>query len=529
MEGSHPASDAELIDASRRGERAAFGALVERYANMVEAVSYAGTRDRTLGEDIAQDTFVAAWRELDRLRDTAAVKPWLCGIARNLARKARRRRGREVAAPEADAVVERTPFDVLHEGQAEQLVTAALARVPDTYREALVLFYYEQRSTRDVADALGITEEAVHKRLSRGRSFLAAGLEQSVGRALERKGSRRDLAAAVLGALPVTLAVAPSHADAATKGSSMWKIGALGIAATTVAVGTVVAWQRSDAKPSPAGAPSAPHPATEASAATPHAAPPPALPVSATVHATGDDGATDCAAVGRHMKDIAADDASDAWMGPMATSRFEQMCRDVRWSQSTLDCVLGADDAWNASLCKGTRTLASPPALAPLDTDVSCSAIAPHAVDVMIAEVASAPPVKRAGFEAARSKLTKMMEIKCAGAPWTETQRRCAAAATSSTVLEICTREAASPPTLAPATADASCMAVGKHVASLLARPIKQLPAKVPAEIRAKLTPSPADMAAKVETACSNGAWPDALRRCMLGATEPRQLTACQM
>lgn len=310
----------------------------------------------------------------------------------------------------------------------------------------------------------------------------------------------------------------------------MWKIGALGIAATTVAVGTVVAWPHGDARPSPARPPGAQPAAIADGTATPRAAARPALPVPAAVRATGDDSARDCAAIGRHVKDLAAADASDASMGPMATSRFEQLCRDLQWSPSTIACVLTADDAWNASLCKGTRTPVSPPALAPLDADVSCSAIAPHAVEVMIADLtASAPPEKRAGFEAARPKLTKMMETKCAGAPWTETQRRCAAAATSSTVLDLCTREAASPPTPAPATADASCMAVGKHVASLLARPIQQLPAKVPAEIRAKLTTPPDDIAAKVETACSNGAWRDALRRCMLGAAVPRQLAACQM
>jgi RNA polymerase sigma factor (sigma-70 family) len=524
-----PASDAELIDASRRGERTAFGALVERYANMVEAVSYAGTRDRTLGEDIAQDTFVAAWRDLDRLRDTAAVKPWLCGIARNLARKARRRRGREVAAPEPDAVVERTPFDVLHEGQAEKLVAAALARVPETYREALVLFYYEQRSTSDVADALGITEEAVHKRLSRGRSFLAAGLEESVERALERKRSRRNLAAAVLGALP--LAVAPSHAEAATKGSSMWKIGALGFAATTVAVGTVVAWPRSDAKPN--GQRSS-NTVAMGSSSAPLARP--ALPAPAVRPALATEG-DDCAAVARHMMDIAAADAPSSmppkeseWTGRLLVGQFEQVCRDAQWSQSTIACVLAADDMWNAAMCKGTWTGGPQQQLAPPGIDISCSTVAAHAVDVMASRIeASVPDEQKAAIEGQRAKIKQMLELKCNGAPWSETQRRCAAAATSPIALGWCTREATARP--APsADADASCAAVGKHVASLLSQPLpeKELPG-ITADVRAKLTMNPTGMAEQVETACTNGTWPETMRRCMLGAAEPRQFTACQM
>ncbi len=541
------ASDAELIDASRRGERAAFGTLVERYANMVEAVSYASTRDRTLGEDIAQDTFVAAWRDLDRLRDTGAVRPWLCGIARNLARKARRRRGREVAAPEPDAVVERTPFDVLHEGQAEKLVAAALARVPDVYREALVLFYYEQRATRDVADALGISEEALHKRLSRGRAYLAAGLEESVERALEGQRSRRNLAAAVLGALPVALAAAPSHAEAATKGSSMWKIGALGIAATTVAVGTVVAWPRSDAKTAPGTAKDTRtargHDVVAANAGTAPASSPtlPSPLAPSGHHARAEDSAgADCAAVARHMMDLAIAETplpqnmkpqDSEWMARLATSQFEQLCRDSQWSASTIACVLAADDMWNAMLCKGTQAPPSPPPLAPPGTDISCAAVAAHAFEITTASIASqVPPEQRAAINAQRPQITKMIENTCTTGAWSETQRRCAAAATSPVALGWCTKDAGPRPTPAPPGADASCTAVAKHVAALLSQPLSEsdLPG-VPADVRAALTSSDGIMPAQIETACSNGGWSDSMRRCLVGATQPQQVSACQM
>lgn len=94
-------TDAELIAASRGGDAAAFGQIVERYQRAVCAVSYAGTRDRALSEDVAQDTFVTAWRQLPALREIDRLPAWLCGIARNLARSARRRRGRITrASPE---------------------------------------------------------------------------------------------------------------------------------------------------------------------------------------------------------------------------------------------------------------------------------------------------------------------------------------------------------------------------------------------------------------------------------------------
>jgi RNA polymerase sigma factor (sigma-70 family) len=87
-------SDAELLEASRRGERDAFGALIERYQGVVSAVSYSRTGDHALGEDVAQETFIAAWRQLGQLREPGRLRSWLCGIARNLARKARRRSAR---------------------------------------------------------------------------------------------------------------------------------------------------------------------------------------------------------------------------------------------------------------------------------------------------------------------------------------------------------------------------------------------------------------------------------------------------
>src|SRR6187551_2332074 len=99
--GNVAMSDAELVEASRRGERDAFGQLVSRYQDVVCAVSYSSTGNWALSEDVAQDTFIAAWSQLGQLRDTGRLRAWLCGIARNLARRARRHTGREDAIDDA--------------------------------------------------------------------------------------------------------------------------------------------------------------------------------------------------------------------------------------------------------------------------------------------------------------------------------------------------------------------------------------------------------------------------------------------
>jgi RNA polymerase sigma factor (sigma-70 family) len=234
-------SDGELVEASRRGEHEAFGQLVARYQDLVCAVSYSSTGDDVLSEDVAQETFIAAWRQLAGLREPRRLRPWLCGIARNLARKARKARRRDELVENDEPMAEGNPFDDAARGEVERLVRDALHRVPETYREVLVLYYRESQSIRDIAEALDTSEAAVMQRLSRGRRYLADGVTTLVERSLRGERPRRDLVAAVLAAIAV-IAVAP-HVDAkprpkGPKGSTMLK---LALAATaTVAAGTTV-------------------------------------------------------------------------------------------------------------------------------------------------------------------------------------------------------------------------------------------------------------------------------------------------
>jgi RNA polymerase sigma factor (sigma-70 family) len=202
-------TDADLIEATRLGDHHAFAALVERHQRMVEAVAFAAAGDRACVDDVVQDAFLTAWRDIGRLRDPARLRPWLCGIARNVARKARRRHRREM--PPIEGAAARTPFD----DASDHEVTAALARLSARYREPLVLFYYERCTVKEVADALALREEAVMQRLSRGRKQLGEALADHVGNTLDRRPSRAALGVCLLALLPVRAASAkPSGAVA---------------------------------------------------------------------------------------------------------------------------------------------------------------------------------------------------------------------------------------------------------------------------------------------------------------------------
>lgn len=280
--GNVARTDAELVEASRRGERDAFGLLVSRYQDVVCAVSYSSTGNWALSEDVAQDTFIAAWRQLGQLRETGRLRAWLCQIARNLARKARQRGDREARedAIEVDtdlAARDADPFSATAQAEVERVVREALARIPDRYRETLVLYYCENQSVREVATTLGIAEDAAMQRLSRGRRYLADGVNALVERSLQQTRGRRDLRMAVLAALP--------HVDPpiARGSTSMIKIAIAAV--VTAVVGTtaaVVVTHKNDTKPAAsAPAPNA-MPVAKATAPAPtHAIAPPTIPPTA--------------------------------------------------------------------------------------------------------------------------------------------------------------------------------------------------------------------------------------------------------
>jgi RNA polymerase sigma factor (sigma-70 family) len=247
-------SDAELIAATRRGERAAYGQLIARYQDVVWAVSFSSTGDWSLSEDVAQDTFIVAWHQLGQLREVIRLRSWLCGIARNLARKARRRRAREQVVDDDLPALVGSPFEDIARAEADRVVRDALARVPATYREVLVLYYRENQPVREVASTLGISEAAALQRLARGRRHLADGVTDLVERSLRAPRPRtRDI---VAGALAVIGAVsAPSRVDASTpKGSTMLlkaALATLAVSATATTAYVVHRQSTSDATAAP--------------------------------------------------------------------------------------------------------------------------------------------------------------------------------------------------------------------------------------------------------------------------------------
>lgn len=214
-------SDGALVSATLAGNRSAFERIVERYQNLVCALAYSATGSVPQSEDVAQETFVTAWKELPQLREHDKLRGWLCAIARFTISKTLRKQGREPshAAEPLDAIAgnsapEGQPSERVISSEEQTLLWHAIEQIPDNYREPLVLFYREHQSIEAVAHALDISEDAVKQRLSRGRKMLQQEVIALVEGGLARTSPGRTFTVGVLAALPALLLPAQAAASA---------------------------------------------------------------------------------------------------------------------------------------------------------------------------------------------------------------------------------------------------------------------------------------------------------------------------
>lgn len=220
--------DEELVQRCLSGDREAFAAIVVRYQSLICSLAYSATGSLTRSEDLAQETFVTAWRQLSTLREPAKLRAWLSSIARRLTNNAMRRDRREpVHAADPLERVDGTPTsDSLPGDQAisaeeKAILWRSLQRIPEAYREPLILFYREHQSVERVAEELELSVTAVKTRLSRGRGMLKEQVAAFVDGALKTTAPGKAFTTGVLAALPVMAASA--SASAATLGAATVK------------------------------------------------------------------------------------------------------------------------------------------------------------------------------------------------------------------------------------------------------------------------------------------------------------------
>lgn len=209
-------TDVELWRRVCDGSREAFEEVVRRHQGVVTAVAYNACGDLAASEDVAQEAFWVAWRKPDSLDDPTRLRPWICGIARNLGANAARKAASK-ASPTSLAEIDvagddEDPAGATLEREEQALIWRSLEDLPDSYREPLILFYRQDQSVAEVAATLELSEDAVKQRLSRGRAMLRDRLAGVVEDGLRRSRPGRRFTAGVMAGLGFGLGGKPAAA-----------------------------------------------------------------------------------------------------------------------------------------------------------------------------------------------------------------------------------------------------------------------------------------------------------------------------
>src|SRR5580698_461239 len=203
-------TDTELVSRSLAGDREAFSRIVTRYQILICSLAYSRIGHLGHSQDVAQETFITAWKRLRLLRQPEKLRAWLCGIVHNRAIQCLRNEGRlplRDAEPLETAVdlpsCEALPSEETISREEQAILWRSLEKIPELYREPLILFYREHRSIENVAAELELSEDAVKQRLSRGRKLLQEGIEDFVEKTLRQATPTPSFSNAVLAALPL--------------------------------------------------------------------------------------------------------------------------------------------------------------------------------------------------------------------------------------------------------------------------------------------------------------------------------------
>jgi RNA polymerase sigma-70 factor (ECF subfamily) len=177
-----PADEAiiQCVQAGRGQE--AFERLVPAYRRRVFGLAYSILRDRAAAEDLAQEVFVRLWQALPRYDGRAQLSTWIYAITRNAAVSALRARRRSVSLSDAAVMAE---VEALVAEPAAEPGDPELRRriesLPEKQRQAVTLYYLDERTVEEVAEMMGLPANTVKTHLHRARASLAAALGVAAG------------------------------------------------------------------------------------------------------------------------------------------------------------------------------------------------------------------------------------------------------------------------------------------------------------------------------------------------------------
>jgi len=171
-------TDADLVGKALAGDREAFACLYDRYARLVRAVVYGVAMDWPMVQDMTQECFLRAYKNLARLREAERFGRWIVGIARQVGRERRRSFCRDRHQFYGNEALE-VPFDsdvggAIESAEETELMMRRLAELPERERIAIHAFFLQECDARQAAELLGLSRSGVYALLERALARLAA-------------------------------------------------------------------------------------------------------------------------------------------------------------------------------------------------------------------------------------------------------------------------------------------------------------------------------------------------------------------
>lgn len=173
-------SDGELMHAVNKEDTSALVHLIERWETRLLAFIYRYVQNEAVARDLVQETFVRIYRARKQYDPAKPFTTWMFSIAANLCRNHQRwvSRHKETSLETLDESADpgNPVSDIIH-GENQQFVAKAVASLPHTLRIAVILYYYEDKSYREIADITDCSPRGVESRLYRARKILVRKLQ----------------------------------------------------------------------------------------------------------------------------------------------------------------------------------------------------------------------------------------------------------------------------------------------------------------------------------------------------------------
>ncbi|AXT53285.1 RNA polymerase sigma factor [Aquimarina sp. BL5] len=189
-------SDQYYIKQVLEGEVNTFSSLVERYQSLVYTIVFRMVRNKEEAEEIAQDTFIKAYKSLSKYRGEAKFSTWLYTIAYRKSLDAIKKNKRFVATElieevsEGEVGVVNDALSYLQDIERKEIISNSILKLPEEESAIITLYYFEEKSIKEIKEIVGLTEDNIKIKLYRSRKKLYSILKYHISPEINANNGR---------------------------------------------------------------------------------------------------------------------------------------------------------------------------------------------------------------------------------------------------------------------------------------------------------------------------------------------------